>query len=209
MLEAPEEFVGIESGRVAIGPAGLDGVASHGLPGGEVEATVVIGHGGKGDLAEDIGLASTCGAGAVAAEKFEGKVGLAAVVPRDGEFGSDFLDGSGLEWRCHFLLAGGFGDVRGLEVDGFGGACLSRPAGEVDGLRGGAVGVLDEWGRGKNRDVRREPRLGFIGRKQGRGRGEAAVKDVCVEPLVRTGVAEDMVFLRFVAEEGADALERC
>lgn len=189
MLEAPEEFVGIESGRVAIGPAGLNGVASHGLPGGEVKAAVVVGHGGKGDLAEHIGLASTGGAGAVASEEFEGKVGLAAVVPRDGEFGSDFLDGSGLEWRCHFILAGGFRDVRGLEVDGLGGSCLSRPAGEVDGLRGGAVGVLDERGCGKNRDARREPRLGFIGRKQGRGSGEAAVKDVCVEPLVCTGVA--------------------
>jgi hypothetical protein len=45
------------------------------------------------------------------------------------------LDGSGLEWRCHFILAGGFGDVRGLEVDGLGGACLSGPEGEVDCLR--------------------------------------------------------------------------
>ena len=173
---------------MAIGPAGLDGVASHGLPGGEVKAAVVIGHGGKGDLAEDIGLASTCGAGAVEAEKFEGKVGLAAVVPRDGEFGSDFLDGSGLEWRCHFILAGGFGDVRGLEVDGLGGACLGGTAGKVDCLRGGAVGVLDERGGGENRDARRESRLGFSGRKECGGRCEAAVKDLCVEPLVCTGV---------------------
>jgi len=142
---------------VAVGPAGLDGVAAHGLPGGEVEAAVVVGHGGEGDLAEHIWLASTCGAGAVAAEEFEGKVGFAAVVPRDGEFGSDFLDGCGLEWRCHFFLAGGFGDVRGLEVDGLGVACLSGPAGEVDRLWGGAVGVLDERGCGKNRDARREP----------------------------------------------------
>jgi hypothetical protein len=34
------------------------------------------------------------------------------------------------------------------------------------------------------------------------------MKDVCVEPLVRTGVAEDMVFQGFVAEERADTLER-
>jgi hypothetical protein len=173
---------------VAVGPAGLDGVASHGLPGDEVEAAVVVGHGWEGDLAEHIGLASAGGAGAVAAEEFEGEVGLAAVVPRDGEFSGDFLDGSGLEWRCHFLLAGGFGDVRGLEVDGLGGACLSGPEGEVDCLRGGAVGVLDERGGGENRDARRESRLDFFWRKECGGRGEAAVKDVCVEPLVRTGI---------------------
>jgi hypothetical protein len=193
---------------VAVGPAGLDGVASHGLPGGEVEAAVVVGHGGEGDLAEHIGLSSAGGAGAVAAEEFEGKVGFAAVVPRDGEFGGDFLDGSGLEWRCHFILAGGFGDVRGLEVDGLGGACLSGPEGDVDCLRGGAVRVLKERGGGENRDARHEPRLGFIGHEECGGRREAVVKDVCVEPLVRTGVTEDMVFLGFVAEEGADALER-
>ena len=46
MLEATEEFVGIESGRVAIGPAGLDGVAADCLPGCEVEAAVVVVDGG-------------------------------------------------------------------------------------------------------------------------------------------------------------------
>ena len=91
--------------------------------------------------------------------------------------------------------------MRGLEVDGLGRACLSGSAGEVYGLRGGTVGMLKERRGAKNRRTRREPRLGFIGRKKGRGRGEAAVKDVCVEPLVRTGVAEDMVFLGFVAEK--------
>ena len=194
---------------MAVSPAGLDGVASHGLPRGEVEAALVVGHGGEGNLAEHIGLASARGAGAVAAEEFEGKVGLGAVVPRDGEFVSDFLNGSGLEWRSHFVLAGRFGDVRGLEVDGLGRACLRSPAGEVDGLRGGAVGVLNKRGCAKNRDPRREPRLGFIRCKKGRDGGKAAVKDVCVEPLVCTGVAEDMVFLWLVAEEGANSFERC
>lgn len=193
---------------MAVGPAGLNRIASYRLPRGEIEAAVVVGHGGEGNLAEHIGLASARGARAVAAEEFQGKVGLDAVVPRDGEFGSDFLDGSGLEWRSHFILAGRFGDVRGLEVDGLGRACLRGPAGEVDRLRGGAVGVLDERGGGENRDAWSEPRLGFIGRKQGRGRGEAVIKDMCVEPLVRTGVTEDMVFMGFVAEERADALER-
>jgi serine/threonine-protein kinase len=103
LLEAAEVFVGIESGRVAVGPAGLYGVASHGLPGGEVEAAVVVAHGGEGDLAEHNGLASAGGAGAVAAEEFEGQVGFTAVVPRDGEFGSDFLNGSGQEWLSHFF----------------------------------------------------------------------------------------------------------
>ena len=142
---------------MAVGPAGLNGVASYSLPGDEVEAAVVVGHGGEGDLAEHIGLASAGGAGAVAAEELESEVGLAVVVPRDGEFGSDFLDGCGLEWRCHFILAGGFGDVWGFEVDGLGGACLRGPAGEVDRLRGGAVGVLDERGGGENRDAWCEP----------------------------------------------------
>ena len=90
--------------------------------------------------------------------------------------------------------------MRGLEVDGLGRACLRGPAGEVDGLRGGAVGVLNERRCVKNRDAWREPRLGFIGREQNWGIGEAAIQDVCVEPLVRTGVAKDMVFLWFVAE---------
>ena len=193
---------------MAIRPAGLDGVAAHGLPGGEVEAAVVVAHGGEGDLAEHIGFASAGGAGAVAAEEFEGKVGFTAVVPRDGEFGSDFLDGCGLEWRCHFLLAGGFGDVRGLEVDGFCYASLESSTGEVDGLWGGAVGVLDERGGVKNRNAWRESRHGLIWRDEGGCCDKVAVADVCVDPLIRTGVAEDMVFLGFVAEEGADALER-
>ncbi len=194
---------------MAVGPAGLYGVASHGLPGGEVEAAIVVGHGGEGNLAEHIGFASARGARAVTAEEFQGKVGLDAVVPRDGEFGSDFLNGSGQEWLSHFFLTSRFGDVRGFQVDGLGRASLSGPAGEVEGLRGGAVGVLNERRCAENRRARGEPRLGFIGRQQGRGRDEAAIKDVCVEPLVRTGVAEDMVFLWFVAEEGADPLERC
>ena len=56
---------------MAVGPAGLDGVASHGLPGDEVEAAVVVGHGGEGDLAQHIGLTPTGGAGAVAAEELQ------------------------------------------------------------------------------------------------------------------------------------------
>ena len=88
---------------MAVGPAGLNGVASHRLPRGEVEAALIVCHGGEGNLAEHIGLASARGARAVAAEKFQGKVGLDAVVPCDGEFGPDFLDGSRLEWRCHFF----------------------------------------------------------------------------------------------------------
>ena len=83
-------------------------------------------------MAEDIGLASAGGAGAVAAEEFEGEVGLAAVIPRDGEFGSDLLNGCGLERRCHVILGSGFGDVGRLEVDGLGRSCLGGMAGEVD-----------------------------------------------------------------------------
>lgn len=116
-------------------------------------------------MAEDIGLASAGGAGAVAAEEFEGKVGLAAIIPRDGEFGSDLLNGSGLKRRCHVILGSGFGNVGRLEVDGLGWACLSDSAGKVDCLRGGVGGGHKERGGAENRDSRRELRLGFIGWK--------------------------------------------
>ncbi len=115
-------------------------------------------------MAEDIGLASAGGAGAVAAEEFEGEVRLAAVIPRDGEFGSDLLNGSGLERRCHVILGGGFGDVGWLEVYGLGRSCLGGSAGEVDRLRGGAGGVLENGGCGENRNSGCELSLGFVGR---------------------------------------------
>jgi hypothetical protein len=54
-------------------------------------------------LAEHIWLAAARGAGAMATQEFKGKVGLGAVIPGDREFGADFLDGCGLEWRRHIF----------------------------------------------------------------------------------------------------------
>jgi hypothetical protein len=39
----------------------------------------------------------------MATQEFKGKVGLGAVIPGDREFGADFLDGCGLEWRRHIF----------------------------------------------------------------------------------------------------------
>ena len=160
-------------------------------------------------MAKHIGFATASGTGAVATKEFEGEVGLATVVPRDGELVSDFLNGGRLEWSRHFTLAGWFGDVGGLEVNRLSGACLRGPACELDSLRRGAVRMFDERGGGENRDARCEPRLGFIWRKQGRRRCEAAVQNMCVEPLIRTGVSEDMVFCCFISKEGANAFKHC
>ena len=106
------------------------------------------------------------------------------------------------------FLASGFRNMRGFEVDGFCYASLGGSTGEVDGLWGNVMDVFDLRGCAENWNAWRESRHGLIWRKESGGRGKVAVKDVCVEPLVCTGVAEDMVFLGFVAEEGADALER-
>ncbi len=45
-FQAAEVFVGMKPCRVSVRPAGLDGVAADCLPGGEVEAAVVVGDGG-------------------------------------------------------------------------------------------------------------------------------------------------------------------
>ena len=95
-------------------------------------------------MAEHIGLAAARGAGAMATQEFKGKLALGAVIPGDREFGADFLDGCGLEWRRHVFSAGGFGDVRRFEVNGFRRSGLGGAAGKVDGLRGGKDCLMEE-----------------------------------------------------------------
>jgi hypothetical protein len=91
---------------VAVTPRGLYGIAAYHLPRGEVEAAIVVRHRRQSDLAEDIGFTPARGTGTVTAKEFESKVGLAAVIPSDGKFGSDFLNRVGLEWLCHWKGAG-------------------------------------------------------------------------------------------------------
>jgi len=86
---------------VTIAPFGLDRVAADALPAGEVEAFLAVAHAGANDMAHHIGFPSAGRAGAVAAEEFQREVSLDPVVPRNGKFGSNFLDGGRLEDRSH------------------------------------------------------------------------------------------------------------
>ena len=98
--------------------------------------------------------------------------------------------------------------MRGFEVAGFCYASFGSSPGEVDGLWGNVMGVFDLRGCAENWNAWRESRHGLIWRDEGGCCDKVAVADVCVEPLIRTGIAENMVFLGFVAEKRADALER-
>jgi hypothetical protein len=109
--KAAEVFVRKNSRRVAVAPFRLDRVSADALPTCEVEALLVVGNGWSNDMAHHIRLAAAGRAGTVAAEKFERQVSLDAVVPSDGEFGSDFLDGGRLEDGSHaadLVMCGGF-----------------------------------------------------------------------------------------------------
>ncbi len=99
--------------------------------------------------------------------------------------------------------------MRGFEVDGVCWASLGGSTGEVDGLWGNVVGVFDLRGCAENRNAWRESRHGLIRRDEGGCCGKLAVADVCVKPLIGAGITQNMVFRRFVAEQGADSFERC
>ena len=98
--------------------------------------------------------------------------------------------------------------MRRFEVNRFCWARLGNSMGEADGLWGKILSVFDLRRCSENRDVWLELRHGFIRWEEGGCCQKMTVADVCMKPLVSTGIAEDMVFQRFIAEQGADSLER-
>ena len=89
---------------MSVAPARLDGIATNGLPRGQIEAAGTISNLGALDVSHHIWLAAAGCARAMAAHGFEWQVGFVTINPRDSEVGSDLLNRGWLQCLCHILI---------------------------------------------------------------------------------------------------------